>query len=236
MKRKVLNIIKHINTTKGRIILGSVMGIIIIGGGFTAYAINASKAREEPKSEQIQDEEVADTSKAEEPSKQEEPAKQEIKEEMPKTEVAGDSKKQVASDNNNKKNLNSSNKPKEAPKPRGPITYKSTGLHIAFDMPRSWEDNYVIKDNGKEIRVYMKHEQNDIGAGYLFTITSDIHDYNNGMDLDSIGGEKKKNINGKQYLVGGPLDFRMDDNDPRVKTYKSMVRECSGVLKTLRAA
>jgi hypothetical protein len=204
------------------------------------YTINTSASKEEPKedlqAEQVEDEvvEIDDTNKVQEPAKEVPP----VKEETPKKDVVAQTDNTGKKAKENKKDVTTNSKPKQQEKPvnKGPVTYKSSGLGISFDMPRSWENNYVIKDNGTEIKVYMKHERNSEGAGYLFTITSNIHDYSDGMYLDSIDGEKKKTINGRQYLVGGPLDFRMDDNDPRVKTYKSMVRECGAVLKTLRAA
>lgn len=116
-----------------------------------------------------------------------------------------------------------------------PVTYKSKSLGISFTMPANWNDNYYIEEKSNEVDVYMKHEENNIGAGFLFAITSDVHAYDDGQYLDTILKEGKFiTINNKQYLVGGPLDFRMEENDPKVELYKTMVRQCADVIRSMK--
>lgn len=115
-----------------------------------------------------------------------------------------------------------------------PIKYTSSGLGITFDIPASWKDKYYIDDTGSTVKIYTKHSQNNIGCGLLVTITSDGESCGNGEYLDTIGGEKVKNINGKTYYVGGPLDFRMEEDDSLVEVYRNMIQQRESVVKSLR--
>ncbi|WP_143315489.1 Ig-like domain-containing protein [Clostridium sp. HBUAS56017] len=116
------------------------------------------------------------------------------------------------------------------------ITYSSKGLGVSFDMPASWENNYIVKDDGIQITVYMKHEDNDNGSAWLFTISSDMHDFSNGDNLDNIYDGIHRTINGKQYLVGGPTDIGLSENDSKFKLYQTMKKDCSNIIKSLRSA
>jgi hypothetical protein len=117
-----------------------------------------------------------------------------------------------------------------------PITYTSKGLGLSFDMPTSWVNKYVIKDNGTEISFYMNHDSSlGEGDGLLFIITSDINDYDKGGLLDTIADIKKiKEIKGKKYLVGGPKDCRIEKGNPDKDTYITLVQQVPQVLKSLR--
>lgn len=100
-------------------------------------------------------------------------------------------------------------------------------------MPASWRDKYYISDEGSKVNIYTKSDKNSSGYGLLITITNDGASCGNGEYLDTIGGEKVKNINGNTYYVGGPLDFRMGEDDPLVEVYKNMIQQRGSVVKSL---
>jgi tetratricopeptide (TPR) repeat protein len=120
------------------------------------------------------------------------------------------------------------------------ITYNSKGLGLAFDMPSSWANNYILEDDGTRITVYMKHENNSNGSAQLFVITSDIHDFYDGKMIDGIYVDSDDNIhktiNGRQYLVGGPTDIGLSENDSKFNLYQTMKKDRSNILKSLRSA
>lgn len=124
----------------------------------------------------------------------------------------------------------------EAAKKPEAVTYKSKSSNFSFVIPAKWQDKYFIQDDGTTLSVYMKHKDNlSRGSGLLFIITSDLDSFNNGDFLDTISGiSKHTTLNGKEYLIGGPTDFRMDSGDSLVGRYKEMIQECSSVLKTLK--
>lgn len=116
-----------------------------------------------------------------------------------------------------------------------PITYTSKGLGISFDMPGDWANKYVVKDNGESIHVFMKNSGVNDGRGLLFTITSNITDYNNGSMLDSVPGvDKTMVIKGRKYLLGAPTGCVVEVGDPDEGLYKNMSHQISQVLKSLR--
>lgn len=124
----------------------------------------------------------------------------------------------------------------EAKKKPEAMTYTSKSSNFSFVIPAKWQDKYFIKDDGTTLSVYMKHKDNlSMGSGLLFIITSDLERYNYGDFLDTIGGiSKHTTLNGKEYLIGGPTDFRINEGDPLEGRYKEMIQERTSVLETLK--
>ena len=167
--------------------------------------------------------------------------KVEEKKEQPKENVQQSEKpKETPKANENAKTQQTQQTQKEPSKPavqsqkpaNKVTTYTSKGLGISFDFPGNWNGKYVIKDNGDELFVYMKHSRNNEGLGLLFIITSHVED---AQFLDTIYGiNKEQTLIGKKLVVGGPTDYRMIENDPLEKQYREMSSQCQEVLRTLR--
>ena len=168
-------------------------------------------------------------------------AKVEEKKEEPKENVQKSEKpKETPKANENAKTQQTQQTQKEPSKPavqsqkpaNKVTTYTSKGLGISLDFPGNWNGKYVVKDNGDELFVYMKHSRNSEGVGLLFIITSHVE---SGQFMDTIYGiNKEQTLNGKKLVVGGPTDYPMIENDPLEKQYREMLSQRSEVLKTLR--
>lgn len=165
-------------------------------------------------------------------------AKVEEKKEEPKENVQKSEKpKETPKANENVKTQQTQQQPSkpavQSQKPANKVTtYTSKGLGISLDFPGNWNGKYVVKDNGDELFVYMKHSRNSEGVGLLFIITSHVE---SGQFMDTIYGiNKEQTLNGKKLVVGGPTDYPMIENDPLEKQYREMLSQRSEVLKTLR--
>ncbi len=156
--------------------------------------------------------------------------KEEAKDNVQKSEKPNETPK----NNKNQQTQKEPSKPAvQSQKPANKVTtYTSKGLGISFDFPGNWNGKYVIKDNGDELFVYMKHSRNNEGLGLLFKITSHVEDAEH---MDTIYGiSKEQTINGKKLAIGGPTDYRMIENDPLEKQYREMSSQRNEVLRTLR--
>lgn len=216
--------------------------IVILGSGSIVYAMNTSQLESKTSVdlEKIQEspsEEIDKIKEKEEVDEKLVNKDQQI--EKNNTEIKSDntSNQEAVVDNKSKEEIvNTENDNKPSQPAKSPITYKSENLGVAFDIPASWENNYLIKEVGTEIAVIMKSNYNSDDRGtLLFIIDGDIYDYDNGSHLDTIGGiEKKTKINGKDYLVGGPTDYRDELKGETKIIYDTMLKERSNVLLTLR--
>jgi hypothetical protein len=240
-------------------IIGVSAIVLVLASGFAVYAINSSNQESK-----TSDKEVEDTSCLANLDEDTDPIQEQVKteEKQPIEQTVTDENVQKVNSNadvqkntSNNKNETTKNQSVEQNKAKStevnsskqgneegkqvdtkPITYTSKGVGISFDMPASWANKYTIKDNGTQVVVYMKREQNlGTGDGCLFIITSNIEDYGKGSFLDSVAGINKITVvNGKNYLVGPPTDCRIELGDPDQDTYKTMTHQISQVLKTLR--
>lgn len=252
-----MKLLEKLRTKNGKIVLGCCALVIIVACGGVVYAVNKIDGNNEILCEVEEDEVDEEVAKPEEVETLSETTQPPIIEEVKPEETANKEEPSVINENqkeNVEVNENQSEpvKQKEEPKKQpanstsqqskpepkqtnnNPISYTSSGLGITFDMPASWRDKYYIEDTGSIVKIYTKHSQNNIGCGLLITITSDGESCGNGEYLDTIGGEKAKNINGKTYYVGGPLDFRMEEDDSLVEVYRNMIQQRESVVKSLR--
>lgn len=214
--------------------------LVIAISGAAVYALNKENADINSEEGNIIDEEPV-PAKEEESPKVEEVINQQPEE---KSDIVKEDTPKV--NNNNKEVQKVNEKPKEIPNKENKskenkvavnksVTYTSKGLGISFDIPGNWKDKYLVNDDGKEIRVYMRHNTNSQGGALLFIITSDLTAYNNGDLIDTIGGVNKEiTINNKKYFIGGPTDCSVDANDPAIKLYKEMLSQRKDVLITLK--
>ena len=252
-----MKLLEKLRTKNGKIILGCCALVIIVACGGVVYAVNKIDGNNEILCEVEEDEVDEDVAKPKEVETLSETTQPPIIEEVKPEETANkepsvineNQKENVEVNENQSEPVKQKEEPKKQtvnqnPQPSNPnptlvvdntpITYTSSGLGITFDMPASWKDKYYIEDTGSTVKIYTKHSQNNIGCGLLVTITSDGESCGNGEYLDTIGGEKVKNINGNTYYVGGPLDFRMGEDDPLVEVYKNMIQQRGSVVKSLR--
>ncbi|WP_102401874.1 hypothetical protein [Haloimpatiens massiliensis] len=263
MKRTIFSKIKIPNIKKLKVIIACAVIITVFTSGFVIYAINISKPECKSSKQKVQPKiSLADSSQDKKLSQS--GTKAEEKPKIEKTFIK-ENKLKKSYNKVTQKNINNKNKPAKKQlvkqnkiknnkvnptKKEGiqkkqvsnkPITYKNKKLGICFDMPASWANKYFIKDNGTEVRVYMRNKHNlDSEDGFLFIITTDIHDYNDGKFLDSIGGiDKIKVINDKKYLIGGPtgVTFPGDNfnDNPEFKTFSQLNNDRAVVIKTLRS-
>lgn len=225
-------------------VIGISIILVIAISGVAVYALNKENTDEKSLNADINSEEynVID----EEPAKEEEsPKVEEVINQQPE-EKSDIVKEDTPKINNNKEVEKVNEEPKEISKKEKEskenkvavnksVTYTSKGLGISFDIPGNWKDKYLVNDDGKEIRVYMRHNTNSQGGALLFIITSDLTAYNNGDLIDTIGGVNKEiTINNKKYFIGGPTDCSVDANDPAIKLYKKMLSQRKDVLITLK--
>jgi hypothetical protein len=231
VKEKKLFMSRGLISRKSKIIIGGIGAVVILAAGVVTYCISTSSSKESAKEQQVQDEGI----KADNIAKKEEPVKEDtIKKEVTKSDTTNkDTKKNSTTTTQSNKQKTTSKITSDNAK-SGAITYKSTKLGIAFDMPSSWAETYNITDDGRDVVIYIKDERNDTGYGTLITISKDISAHNNGDFMDTIGNEKVKNINGKEYIVGGPTGLSIDNNDPKYNIYMSMIEDRINVVKSIR--
>lgn len=227
-------------------VIGISIILVIAISGVAVYALNKENADEISLNADINSEEGNIIDEEPAPAKEEEsPKVEEVINQQPE-EKSDTVKEDTPKVNNNKEVQKVNEEPKEIPKKEKEskenkvtvnksVTYTSKGLGISFDIPGNWTDKYLINDDGKEIRVYMKHNTNSRGGALLFIITNDLTAYNNGDLIDTIGGlNKEVTINNKKYLVGGSTDCSIDANDQAINLYREMLSQRKEVLLTLR--
>lgn len=240
---------------KKKLIIGCSVITLLLVSGIGVYAINLEGKKDTSSEQKVEEDVTAENTSNENTEPVQEQPKEEEKPqvvEQPKVEQNTQSNTTTQNNTDNSENKstktqqpapakaksNESTTKKVQPQQNKPITYTSKSLGLSFDMPASWKDKYFINDNGTEIKVYTKHKDNlNDGCGLLFTITSDLSDYDGGKYLDGIGHiNREQTLNKRKYHVGGPLDFRMGEDDPLKDLYRNMVRDSEKVLSTLRAA
>lgn len=226
-------------------IIGIALILTLAIGGTVIYLISEEKAEmvaaniNSEESDLITEEEPIEEN-IEEPVEEQKPVKVEEKTQAQEENTAKVDNDKETQKVNEQPKKQESQKQKEQSKPavqpkkqanKG-TTYTSKGLGISFDLPGSWNDKYVIKDTGNELKVFMKHSRNDEGLGLLFIITSDLE---MGQFMDTIYGiNKEQTLNGKKLVVGSPTDYKMIPNDSLEKQYREMLSQSKDVLRTLR--
>lgn len=146
----------------------------------------------------------------------------------PSTKTKENSKENTSKKNNEKPKTPSTNKSGQ---------YNSKSLGFAIDFPESWKGHYEVVEGTDFLRVSFKPSKKPLtheGEGVLFIILKKTPDLNEAA-YDTVGSVKHFEAKGTTYLIGGPLDFSMEENHPEVKKYMEMMKERPNVLKTIKA-
>lgn len=145
----------------------------------------------------------------------------------PSTKTKEKSKENTSKKNNEEPKTHSTNKSEQ---------YNSKSLGFTIDFPESWKGHYEVLEEADSLRVSFKPSKKPLthkGEGILFMILKKTPDLNEAA-YDTVGSVKHFEAKGTTYLIGGPLDFSMEENHPEVKKYMEMMKERPNVLKTIK--
>lgn len=119
-----------------------------------------------------------------------------------------------------------------------PTIFTSEKLGFTITFPASWENKYTLQETKDGIAVFYKLKNKIyLNEGFLFAIKNkEKLEFKFEDTYDSIGSFKEFKAKGITYVIGGPLDYPIGEEQPKSErdTYSNMMNERYDALNTLK--
>lgn len=134
--------------------------------------------------------------------------------------------------NSSSRNTNSNNTKQEN---TTSLNYKSK-LGFSLTFPSNWKKRYKIKEDDKSMYVYFKSTDPNTpdNLGLLFFIKKNYTQEDEDMS-DSVlpNGQRHITVGNTTYLVGGPTDVNLNEDNKDFQLFLSLHKECEKVINTI---
>lgn len=168
--------------------------------------------------------------------------KEESKTNTDKTATASSDKKSTNSSKNTNSNnntasssstTNNSNNNKQ--ENTTSLNYKSK-LGFSITFPSDWKNRYKIKEDDKSMYVYFKSTDPNTpdNLGLLFFLKKNYtQEDENFSDSVLPNGKRHITVGNTTYLVGGPTDVNLNEDNKDFQIFLSIKKECEQAINTI---
>ena len=140
-------------------------------------------------------------------------------------------------DTNNSKNTNSNtNTSTKKQEQDTSLNYKSK-LGFSLTFPSNWKNRYIVKEDDNSMYVYFKSSDPNTpkNSGLLFFIKKNFtQDDENMSDSALSNGRRHITVVNTTYLVGGPTDVNLNEDNKDFQIFLSIHKECEQVINTIK--
>jgi DNA mismatch repair ATPase MutL len=147
------------------------------------------------------------------------------------------SKNTNSNSNNNAASSSSSNTNSDKNKQENAtsLNYKSK-LGFSITFPSDWKNRYKIKEDDNSMYVYFKSTDPNTpdNLGLLFFLKKNYtQEDENFSDSVLPNGKRHITVGNTTYLVGGPTDVNLDENNKDFQIFISIKKECEQAINTI---